>query len=80
MKIVFLDIDGVIQPYNAKKRFDYVKDTSLLNTLEKKTKIDYRKYDIYDVYAAYYDWNKAALNRLKYTLEKTNSKIIISSD
>ena len=75
-----MDIDGVIQPYNSNIRFKHIKDTSLLDILEQRTKINYRKYDIYDVYATYYDWNKNALNRLKYILEVTNSKIIISSD
>ena len=78
VKIIFLDIDGVIQPYNANKRF-YVNRQELINYLSKKYNIDYSMYDEYDVAAVYYDWDKNAINIIKDILNQTNSKIVISS-
>ena len=79
MKVVFLDIDGVLQPYDAENRFYYL-DESLIDKLSKEFNTDYHAYSIYDVMAAYYDWHEEAIARLKYILEKTGAKIIISSD
>ena len=79
MKIVFLDIDGVLQPHDSENRF-YMSDKSLVDELSKKHNINYSDYSIYDVMAVYYDWDEQAIARLKYILEKTNAKIIISSD
>ena len=79
MKIIFLDIDGVLQPYDAENRF-YMSDKSLIDKLSEKYHTNYHAYSIYDIMAVYYDWNEQAIARLKYILEKTNAKIIISSD
>ena len=83
MNIVFLDIDGVLQPYNAEARF-YLGKNDCKKTLKKLSidlpNIDYSQYDISDIIAVLYDWNDQAVARLKYVLDNTNSKIIISSD
>ena len=79
MKIVFLDIDGVMQPYDAENRF-YISDKSLVDSLSEKYHTDYHIYSIYDVMAVYYDWHEQAIARLKNILDKTGAKIIISSD
>ena len=82
MNAVFLDIDGVLQPYDSENRFYEInnKTKELVNKLSLKYQIDYKKYSIYDILAVYYDWDESALERLKYVLNKTSSKIIISSD
>ena len=82
MNIIFLDIDGVLQPYASENRFYEInrKAWELVNVLSQKYQIDYRKYSIYDILAVYYDWDELAVERLKYILNKTSSKIIISSD
>ena len=80
LNIVFLDIDGVLQPYNSDLRFNYIRDKNIINDLSNKFNTDYSIYDKYDVLATLYDWNKKAIKRLNYILETTNSKIIISSD
>ena len=78
MNVVFLDIDGVIQPYNSKERFLHI-NSQTIEYFNEKYKTDYSIYNIYDVCAAYYDWDKNALILLKEILEQTKSKIIISS-
>ena len=83
MNIVFLDIDGVLQPYDADSRFycfDKKMKDKLIKDLSEKYNIDYAKYSIYDVLAVYYDWHPQAIARLKYVLDSTESHIITSSD
>ena len=79
MKIIFLDIDGVLQPYDADNRF-YALDPTLVTELSKKYDVDYHSYSIYDVMAVYCDWHEQAIARLKHILAHTGAKIIISSD
>lgn len=79
MNVVFLDIDGVLQPYDNELRFANV-DKSIIQKLSEKHNIDYSQYSFYDVYAVYYDWDEQAVSRLKYVLDETDSKIIVSSD
>ena len=45
MKVVFLDIDGVLQPFNSRERFKYI-NTNIKRRLSCKYHIDYNKYDI----------------------------------
>ena len=78
MNIVFLDIDGVLQPHFSNYGFNANK--KIIETLSNKYNIDYHQYDFYDVAAVYYDWDEQSICRLKYILDKTNSKIIISSN
>jgi len=79
MKIVFLDIDGVIQPYESEFRF-YEKDNKLIDKLSEQFNTDYKQYSYFDINAVYNDWDEQAVDRVKYVLEQTNSKIIVSSD
>ena len=79
MNIVFLDIDGVLQPYDNELRFAHI-DNSIIKKLSEKYNIDYNQYSFYDVCAVYYDWEEQAVSRVKYVLDETNSKIIVSSD
>ena len=76
--IVFLDIDGVLQPFDNELRFFYNND-GLIKKLSDKYNIDYSIYDKFDVFAVYYDWEECAVERLRHILDETNSKIIISS-
>ena len=82
MKVVFLDIDGVLQPDNTKNNFYEIdaKAKKIVKYLSEKYNVDYGKYSIYDILMVYYDWHPQAIKRLKSVLDITNSKIIISSD
>ena len=77
MNIVFLDIDGVIQPYDSDM---YFFDSKMIKEISNIYGIDYSMYNPSDVISAYYDWDKQAISRLKYILNETKSKIIISSN
>ncbi|MBQ6284927.1 MAG: hypothetical protein IJK67_01265 [Bacilli bacterium] len=79
MNIVFLDIDGVLQPYDTDSQFISV-DNSLVRLLSKRYNTDYSKYDLSTLASVYYDWDEQAVARLKYALKETDSKIIVSSD
>ncbi len=79
MKVIFLDIDGVLQPYKARERFEHDLDETV-KELSEKYNIDYTIYNKYDVGACYYDWDVDAVNRIKKIIEKTGAKIVISSD
>jgi len=81
-KALFLDIDGVIQPF-TEYRFEHVnKDDEmelLFKELENEFKVDYREFNRYDVAAAYYDWDKDAVKEIKRILDTTGAKIVVSS-
>ncbi len=79
LNVVFLDIDGVLQPYDAEECF-YSYDKKLIASLSKEFNVDYSKYNFCDVAAVYYDWDEQAICRLKYILDQTSSRIIVSSD
>ena len=78
MNIVFLDIDGVLQPYESEFRF--YTDKKLIGDLSKKYNIDYSAYNFWDVAGTFYDWDEQAISRVKYILDSTHSKIIMSSN
>ena len=77
--IIFLDIDGVLQPYNNDYRFKY--DLSKLQTYlsEKYNNPIYLNIDRFDLGACFYDWNEISIGILKELLNKTNSQLIIHS-
>jgi hypothetical protein len=82
-KALFLDIDGVIQPF-TQYRFEYLRDEAGMEELYKKLEmefgVDYREFNKFDVAATYYDWDKDALSELKRVLDVTGAKIVLSSD
>lgn len=82
MNVVFLDIDGVLQPYDSEDRFYEIDDKvkMLVKKLSEKHDVDFLQYNVYDILAVYYDWNNEAVNRLAHILNDTDSKIIVSSD
>jgi hypothetical protein len=83
-KIIFLDIDGVLQPCGSQKRFEHLKDPdtwpSLCRHLGGKVNIDFSRYKDYDVAAVFWDWDKTAVALLRTVLGYTGAKIVLSSD
>ena len=77
--IIFLDIDGVIQPYNNQYRFEHNLN-DLPEFLAAKFNDDiYKTIDKYDLGACFYDWNEIALGILKELLKQTKSYLVIHS-
>jgi hypothetical protein len=80
-KVLFLDIDGVLQPGSSQKRFEHINEMdTLYKELFDKYGVDYSSYFKYDVAAVYYDWDKESLQELRRILDTTGAKIVISSD
>ncbi|MDR2140654.1 MAG: hypothetical protein LBR11_02520, partial [Deltaproteobacteria bacterium] len=82
-KVIFLDIDGVLQPHSSQKRFARIEDGSIAKLYEELKRIhnvDYSVYDECDVAAVYYDWRKSSVELLRDILLKTGAKIVLSSD
>ena len=76
MKIIFLDIDGVINP--NRKNTTYHFDYSLPNTLAKK--LNHPKIanlNVYLVNQIYSCFSKESIDYLKQLIEKYNAQIII---
>ncbi len=79
-KIIFLDIDGVLQPCSSKERFQHDLYALQKELAEKFNNEDYLKMNIYDLGAVYYDWYPEAVTNLKKLISETNAKIVISSN
>ena len=96
MKVIFLDIDGVLQPGSYQDRFEHLAEVS---DLAKKLNVklnngfDYYKlvggdkeYDNkqqvnkYDIGAVYWDWHPEAVKLLHEVIDKTGAKIVLSTD
>lgn len=76
-KIIFLDIDGVLQVDIQPQRFK-----SNLDKLQADLSVGepgYAYLDKYDIGAAYYDWYPEAVQLLKDLCENTGAKIVITS-
>ena len=86
-KIIFLDIDGVLQPCSSQERFEHIGGAfdmgrpvpEFYKYLE-DLNIDFSQYKDYDVAAVYYDWNETAVILLRLILKITGAKIVLSSD
>jgi len=80
-KVIFLDIDGVLQGYSSQERFKHLKEMpALQKELSEKHNSNYLAYDKYDVAAVYYDWDPHAVSLIKKILTETGAMIVISSD
>ena len=98
MKIVFLDIDGVLQPARSRKRFEHINEIEeVASRLEARNPdYEYRAYVTaeqgphgtpysrnirrYNLAAVYFDWSKSAVAYFTDILQKSDAKIVISSD
>lgn len=78
-RVVFLDIDGVLQP-GTQKRFDH-DNKKLKEYLHKKYNDPrYLEAKDYDIGTVYYDWRPTSVGILKEILDTTVSSIVLSSD
>ena len=80
IKIIFLDINGVIEPLSDEKvEITEEKLLYLCKKLENDFGIDFTKYGTGDIISVYYYWDREALSQLKRIVESTGAKIVISS-
>ena len=77
--IIFLDIDGVIQPPYYERRFEHDMEALQYYLANKYSDDIYLTFDKYDLAAAYYDWSYIALGYLKELIEETGSYIVLHS-
>lgn len=78
MKVIFLDIDGVLFPCKGRK-FKKCDVTTLKSDLCKKNYQLFHDMDEYDLSMVYTGWDLEAINRLKILLNSSQAKIVISS-
>ena len=78
-RIIFLDIDGVLQPPSSQKRFRYDLE-ALRENLAQRFGAEYREVDRYDLGAVVHDWHAGAVARLRALCEDHGARIVVSSD
>ena len=80
MKIIFLDIDGVLQPYNTSARFKLKLEELNKKLVEEFNDVRYLDFNHFDSGAAYADWHPVALQGLRTLCEKGKAQIVVTSD
>ena len=78
-RIVFLDIDGVLQPTSSQKRFKHDL-VALRESLAERFGAEYREVNEYDLGAVVHDWHAGAVARLRALCDGHEAKIVVSSD
>lgn len=77
--IVFLDIDGVLQPISSQDRFNHDMD-ALQADLVSRVHPGYRELNKYDIAAVRHDWFPAAVDNLKaLCASQRGTQIVVSS-
>ena len=79
-RVIFLDIDGVLQPPSQQTRFEHDLEKLRRFLADKFDDATYLGMDRYDLGAVYYDWDSAAVERLRKLCEDFGAGIVVSSD
>ena len=79
VRVVFLDIDGVLQPTTSQKRFDHDLE-ALRESLARRYGPEYLEVNEYDLGAVVHDWHAGAVARLRALCEDHDARIVVSSD
>lgn len=77
MKVIFLDIDGVLYPCFQRKKTAY--EPELLRKICASRGLDVQQIPDWDLCAVYSGWDKGAMLRLKKLIEHHNAVIVIES-
>ena len=80
LRVVFLDIDGVLQPHWAEERWNHSFDETIDNLVEEHSNDIYRHMDRYDVAAARWDWDEGAVENIRCLCEQAGAVIMVESD
>ena len=76
--VVFLDIDGVLQPDSSQQRFR-IDRPALKDRLAREVYPGFAALDEYDIAAVQVDWDPDSVANLKTICNETGAKIVISS-
>ena len=76
--VIFLDIDGVLQPGHKQDRFKHDLK-KLRQDFSEKSDPHYETMSEYDIGAVYYDWNDEAVKNLKTLIDEADAEIVLSS-
>lgn len=77
LKILFMDIDGVLQPIGNQKRFRH--DLKALHNHFISINKKYENIDRFDLGAVYFDWDLQSVAFLKVLLEETKTSVVLLS-
>lgn len=77
--VIFLDIDGVIQPYDNNYRFKHDLNGTVNYLTNRYRDNSYKNMDKYDVCAAFYDWDEIGLGILKKIIYEYDAHIVLHS-
>ena len=78
--VIFLDIDGVLQPPSQQKRFKHDLEELRRSLADRFDDEFYLGMDKYDLGAVCFDWDSEAVERLRSLCEDFGAGIVISSD
>ena len=78
--VIFLDIDGVLQPGGSQRRFKHDLDALRRELADELENEAYLEHDKYDLGAIRYDWDVQAVERLRKLCEDMPAHIVVSSD
>lgn len=79
-KVIFLDIDGVLQPDSWRKRFEVDRESLRKDIAEKYQDEEYLRFDVYDLAAVYCDWRNESVNLLRKLMEETEALLVLESN
>jgi hypothetical protein len=89
VKVIFLDIDGVLQPHGRQNRFKHMDGIDeLTGQLNRELDYDFdyiqlckeSRFASYDIMAVYYDWDMNSVELLSRLLDEEGAKIVLSTD
>ena len=78
--VIFLDIDGVLQPAANQRRFRHDLDALRRELADELGNEVYLEHDKYDLGAIRYDWDADAVELLRGLCEDFGAQIVVSSD
>ena len=78
--VIFVDIDGVLQPAVNQRRFRNDLDALKRELADELENEAYLEHDKYDLGAIRYDWDTEAVERLRKLCEDFGAHIVVSSD
>lgn len=79
MDIIFLDIDGVMQPFTNTRRIKCNCEEVVKYIAEKLNDDSFYEMNEFDVAAVYLDWEKEAIDNLKTLIKERDAKIVLST-